>query len=54
VQLLTSDNARLDENEVTIKVAGEGNLMYQVAGSYYLPGEVQSLLCYLRQLGAFA
>jgi hypothetical protein len=40
VQLLTFDNVRLDENEVTIEVAGEGNLMYQVAGSYYLPWEV--------------
>jgi hypothetical protein len=48
VQLLTFDYVRLDENEandtlpleVTIEVAGEGNLMYQVAGSYYLPWEV--------------
>lgn len=37
VQLLTFDDVRLDENEVTLDVAGEGNLMYQITSSSYLP-----------------
>ena len=39
VQMLTFDDIPLGENVVDIQVAGEGNLMYQVAGSYYLPYE---------------
>ncbi len=38
VQMFTFDTAQLgDENTVEIAMTGEGNLMYQVAGNYYLP-----------------
>jgi uncharacterized protein YfaS (alpha-2-macroglobulin family) len=38
VQMLVFDDVPLGrENNVDITMAGEGNLMYQVAGSYYLP-----------------
>lgn len=37
VQLVTFDDVPLGANEVSITVQGEGKLMYQVAGSYYLP-----------------
>jgi hypothetical protein len=38
VQMITFDDLRpAAENLVVISVEGEGNLMYQVAGSYYLP-----------------
>jgi uncharacterized protein YfaS (alpha-2-macroglobulin family) len=38
VQLLTFDDINIgSENEVDLAVAGEGNLMYQISGSYYLP-----------------
>lgn len=40
VQLITFDDVRLGENLVEIQVEGEGNLMYQVAGNYYLPWDV--------------
>jgi len=40
VQLLTFDDINIGrENLVNITVEGEGNLMYQIAGSYYLPWE---------------
>jgi len=40
VQLLTFDDINLGrDNIVDISVEGEGNLMYQVTGSYYLPWE---------------
>jgi len=43
VQMLVFDAAELgDENTVEIVMTGEGNLMYQVAGSYYLPWEMLS------------
>ncbi|MCA9970969.1 MAG: hypothetical protein KC425_12175 [Anaerolineales bacterium] len=37
VQLVTFDDVPLGEAEVEMAVQGEGSLMYQVAGSYYLP-----------------
>ncbi len=37
VQLVTFDDVPLGENVVDITVQGQGKLMYQVAGSYYLP-----------------
>ncbi len=37
VQLVTFDDVPLGANVVDITVQGEGKLMYQVAGSYYLP-----------------
>ncbi|MCA9935402.1 MAG: hypothetical protein KC415_15810, partial [Anaerolineales bacterium] len=37
VQVVTFDDVPLGENVVDITVQGEGKLMYQVAGSYYLP-----------------
>ncbi len=37
VQLLNFDDVPLGDNQVTIDVSGEGNLMYQVTSSYYLP-----------------
>jgi len=40
VQLITFDDLRLGENAISIEVEGEGNLMYQVAGNYYLPWDV--------------
>jgi uncharacterized protein YfaS (alpha-2-macroglobulin family) len=44
VQLIAFDDLRpATENLVTISVEGEGNLMYQVAGSYYLPWETLPL-----------
>ncbi len=39
VQMVTFDDVPLGENVVGITVQGEGKLMYQVAGSYYLPWE---------------
>jgi uncharacterized protein YfaS (alpha-2-macroglobulin family) len=40
VQLLTFEDALLgQENVVEITTQGDGNLMYQIAGSYYLPWE---------------
>ena len=42
VQLLSFDDARAGDNQVQITVAGQGNLMYQVAGEYYLPWDVVS------------
>ena len=44
VQLLAFDDLRPGaQNVVEIAVEGEGNLMYQVAGSYYLPWDKLSL-----------
>ena len=44
VQLLTFDDVRPGaENVVEINVEGQGNLMYQVAGSYYLPWDKLAL-----------
>ncbi|MBA3534595.1 MAG: hypothetical protein H0T73_21975 [Ardenticatenales bacterium] len=40
VQMITFDDVRPGQNVVDIQVEGEGNLMYQVAGSYYLPWEL--------------
>ncbi|MEJ5200881.1 MAG: MG2 domain-containing protein [Anaerolineales bacterium] len=38
VQLLTFDDVNIGrENVVSIHSSGEGNLMYQISGSYYLP-----------------
>ena len=42
VQLLSFDDARAGDNQVHITVAGQGNLMYQVAGEYYCPWDVVS------------
>ena len=40
VQLVTFDDINIGrENEVSVVVEGEGNLMYQISGSYYLPWE---------------
>ncbi len=40
VQLVSFDDINPGkENAVEIRVEGEGNLMYQVSGSYYLPWE---------------
>jgi hypothetical protein len=40
VHLITFDDLDMEgENAVSIEVNGEGNLMYQIAGSYYLPWE---------------
>jgi uncharacterized protein YfaS (alpha-2-macroglobulin family) len=40
VQLITFDDINIGrENIINITVEGEGNLMYQVSGSYYLPWE---------------
>ena len=44
VQQVTFDDVNLGgDNSVEIEVAGEGNLMYQVTGSYYLPWDKLSL-----------
>jgi uncharacterized protein YfaS (alpha-2-macroglobulin family) len=41
VQVLTFDDINIGrDNKIEIKVMGEGNLMYQIAGSYYLPWDV--------------
>ena len=40
VQLISFDDVRLGQNVVSIEVEGEGNLMYQIAGNYYLPWDV--------------
>ena len=41
VQEITFDNIFIGrENKVEIRIEGEGNLMYQVTGSYYLPWDV--------------
>ena len=41
VQLLSFDDVNpAGENKVELKAAGQGNLMYQVAASYYLPWDV--------------
>ena len=41
VQLLKFDDINIGrENRVEIKVQGEGSLMYQVSGSYYLPWQM--------------
>ena len=37
VQMITFDDVTLGSNVVDIQVSGEGNLMYQVTGNYYLP-----------------
>ncbi|MEW5869765.1 MAG: alpha-2-macroglobulin family protein [Chloroflexota bacterium] len=37
VQLVAFEDANLGQNVIDIQVQGEGNLMYQVSGSYYLP-----------------
>jgi uncharacterized protein YfaS (alpha-2-macroglobulin family) len=42
VQLVTLDGVRTGDNQVEISATGQGNLMYQVAGEYYLPWEVVS------------
>lgn len=39
VQMVSFDDVPLGESVVGITVQGEGRLMYQVAGSYYLPWE---------------
>lgn len=44
VQMVTFDDLRpAADNLVSITVEGEGNLMYQVAGSYYLPWDALTL-----------
>ncbi|HQE93161.1 MAG TPA: MG2 domain-containing protein [Anaerolineae bacterium] len=44
VQMLVFDDVPLGrENNVEIAIKGKGNLMYQVAGSYYLPWDKLSL-----------
>jgi hypothetical protein len=43
VQLLSFDDFQLGENEVSIEVSGEGNLMYQVTSQYYLPWDKLAL-----------
>ena len=43
VQLLSFDDVQLGDNVVTIDVSGEGNLMYQVTSSYYLPWDKLAL-----------
>ena len=40
VQLIQFDDINLGDNVVDIQVEGEGNLMYQIAGSYYLDWEI--------------
>ena len=41
VQEITFDNIFIGrENKVEIRIEGEGNLMYQLTGSYYLPWDV--------------
>jgi MFS family permease len=40
VQLVTFDDVNLGDNVVSIDVQGEGNLMYQVTNSFYLPWDV--------------
>lgn len=42
VQLLTFDDLPPDLSTVEISASGEGNLMYQISGSYYLPWESAS------------
>lgn len=42
VQMVTFDDINLGDNVVSIDVQGEGNLMYQVTNSFYLPWEVLS------------
>ena len=40
VQLVTFEDINIGrENEVSINLSGEGNLMYQVSGGFYLPWE---------------
>ncbi|MCA9921352.1 MAG: hypothetical protein KC421_03215, partial [Anaerolineales bacterium] len=39
VQMVTFDDVNLGDNVVSIDVQGEGNLMYQVTNSFYLPWE---------------
>ncbi len=44
VQQVSFDDVNIGaENNVEIEVSGEGNLMYQVAGSYYLPWDKLAL-----------
>ncbi len=43
VQLVSFDDVRLGDNDVSIEVAGEGNLMYQITNSYYLPWDKLAL-----------
>lgn len=40
VQMVTFSDVGLRDNVVDIQVEGEGNLMYQVTGGYYLPYDV--------------
>jgi len=40
VQLVTLDDVRAGDNLVEITATGQGNLMYQIAGEYYLPWDV--------------
>ncbi|HKZ69612.1 MAG TPA: hypothetical protein VJ020_06015, partial [Anaerolineales bacterium] len=37
VQMITFDDLSTEENTITIDAVGQGSLMYQVSGSYYLP-----------------
>ncbi|MBN1148034.1 MAG: hypothetical protein JXA78_12320 [Anaerolineales bacterium] len=52
VQLISFDDINLGrENTVEISVQGEGNLMYQVTGGYYLPWEKLALYPDLAETG---
>ena len=44
VQEITFDDIPSGANDVSIEVAGEGNFMYQVSGSFYLPWEVVEVI----------
>lgn len=43
VQLLSFDDVQLGDNEISIDVSGEGNLMFQVTSEYYLPWDKLAL-----------
>ncbi len=43
VQLVSFDDVKPGDNEVSIEVSGEGNLMYQITNNYYLPWDKLAL-----------